>query len=56
MMRSATCSWYGKVNRVDGVTMRSDKAPATVISLNVDPGSYVSVTARLRCRSTGAEG
>ena len=35
--------------RVDGVTSRSESAPATVTSLNVEPGSYVSVTARLRC-------
>ena len=56
MTRSATCSEYGSVKRVVGETIRSVSAPATVISLNVEPGSYVSVTVRLRCRSLGADG
>ena len=47
---------YGRVKRVVGETIRSVSAPATVISLNVEPGSYVSVTVRFRCRSIGADG
>src|SRR5919204_6474655 len=46
--RSDTWIEYGSVNVVEGVTKRSDSAPATVTSLKVDPGSYVSVTTRLR--------
>src|SRR5205809_4639966 len=56
MTRSATCSEYGNVKRVDGETSRSERAPATVISLKVEPGSYVSVTVRLRWRSLGTLG
>src|SRR5438067_489507 len=56
MTRSATWIEYGSVNVVEGETSRSDSAAATVTTLNVDPGSYVSVTARLRWRSSGAIG
>ena len=56
MTRSATWIEYGSVNAVDGDTRRSDNAAATVTSLNVDPGSYVSVTARFRCMSSGTAG
>src|SRR5919199_5499087 len=56
MTRSATWIEYGNVNRVVGDTSRSDSAAPTVISLNVEPGSYGSVTARFRCKSRGAEG
>ena len=48
MTRSATWIEYGSVNVVRGVTMRSERTPATVTSLNVEPGSYTSVTARFR--------
>ena len=51
MIRSATWIEYWSTKLVDGETSRSDSAPATVTSLNVDPGSYVSVTARLRWKS-----
>ena len=37
-------------------TRPSESAPATVTSLNVEPGSYVSVTARLRCSRAGTVG
>ena len=40
---------------MSGVTRPSESAPVTVTSLNVEPGSYVSVTARLRC-SVGRDG
>jgi len=56
MTRSATFSEYGRVKRVEGETTCVESAAATVISLKVDPGSYVSVTVRLRCRSRGADG
>ena len=46
--RSATWIEYGSLNLVDGVTIPCESAPAIVTSLNVEPGSYVSVTARLR--------
>ena len=36
------------MNVVDGVTSPSSSAAATVTTFNVDPGSYVSVTVRLR--------
>jgi hypothetical protein len=38
-MRSATRSEYGSVNAVRGVTRCDDSAPATVTTLNVEPGS-----------------
>ena len=56
MTRSATCNEYGSRKRVAGATIRSESAPATVISLKVEPGSYVSVTVLFRCKSTGADG
>src|SRR5262245_17902710 len=56
MTRSATWIEYGSVNAVDGDTRCSDSAAATVTSLNVEPGSYVSVTARFRCTSSGTDG
>ena len=37
--RSATCSTDGTLNCVSGVTTPSWIAPATVIALNVEPGS-----------------
>jgi len=43
-------------NRFDGDTTRSESAAATVMSLKVEPGSYVSVTVRLRCKSPGTDG
>ena len=39
ILRSATWISYGSVNRVVGVTSPSDRAPATVTSLKVEPGS-----------------
>ena len=39
---------YGSVNGVVGATTLSSSAAAIVTILNVEPGSYVSVTARLR--------
>ena len=48
-MRSATGIEYGSMNLVSGETMPVESAPAIVTSLNVEPGSNVSVTARLRC-------
>ena len=56
MTRSATRSWGGSRNVVCGVTVPSSSAAATVTSLNVEPGSYVSVTARLRRRSARVVG
>src|SRR6476469_3959089 len=53
MTRSATWIEYGSRNLVDGVTIPCDSAPAIVTSLNVDPGSYVSVTALFRCVEYG---
>ena len=53
MMRSATWIEYGSVNVVSGVTSPSESAPVTVTSLKVEPGSYVSVTARFRCMPSG---
>ena len=41
------------MNGVLGETIPLASAPLTVTSLNVEPGSYVSVIARLRCRSRG---
>ena len=37
--RSATWMSYGSTNGVDGVTSPCESAPATVTSLNVEPGS-----------------
>ena len=37
--RSATCSTDGMFNCVAGLTTPSCTAPATVIALNVEPGS-----------------
>jgi hypothetical protein len=51
--RSATWIEYGSTKLVDGVTRCCESAPATVTTLNVEPGSYVSVTARLRWNSRG---
>src|SRR5581483_3840799 len=51
--RSATRIEYGSVNFVEGVTRPSERAPVTVTSLKVEPGSYVSVTERFRCRASG---
>ncbi len=48
MIRSATRIDDGSVNAVDGLTIPSESAAATVTTLNVEPGSYVSVTTRLR--------
>ena len=48
-MRSETGIEYGSVNLVCGVTSPDERAPVIVTSLNVEPGSNVSVTARFRC-------
>ena len=53
MTRSATWIEYGSVNVVPGCTMPSESAPATVTSLKVEPGSYVSTTARFAWSATG---
>ena len=53
MTRSATRIEYGSVNVVAGRTIPSERAPATVTSLKVEPGSYVSTTARFACSATG---
>ena len=39
MIRSATWIEYGRTKLVDGVTRCCESAPATVTSLNVEPGS-----------------
>ena len=39
MIRSATWIEYGRMKLVDGVTRCSERAPATVTSLKVEPGS-----------------
>ena len=54
--RSATRIEYGSVKAVRGVTRPSESTLATVISLNVDPGSYVSVTALFRWNAAGTSG
>ena len=46
----------GARNDVRGLTIPSCSPAATVTSLKVDPGSYVSVTARLRRRSARVVG
>ena len=51
--RSATWRTGGRLNVVDGVTLPSSSAPATVNALNVEPGSYVAPVARLRHRVVG---
>ena len=56
MIRSETWIEYGSVKAVCGVTRPSDSAALTVTTLKVEPGSYVSVTARLRWRSLGTIG
>ena len=56
MVRSATWISGASVNALCGVTRPSESIPATVTSLKVDPGSYVSVTARFRWRSSEASG
>ena len=54
--RSATWIVGASTNDVRGVTTLSWSAAVTVTSLNVEPGSYVSVTARLRRRSARVVG
>jgi hypothetical protein len=49
--RSATWIDVGSVKAECGVTSPSESAPATGISLNVEPGSYVSLAVRFRCAS-----
>ena len=53
--RSATRIEYGSVNLVCGETSPSESAPATVTTLNTDPGSKKSVTAWLRWNATATE-
>ena len=48
IVRSATLRVGGRRNDERGFTIPSCRPAATVTSLNVDPGSYVSVTALLR--------
>jgi len=56
IFRSATWISYGSLNFVDGVTSPVSSAPEIVTILKVEPGSYVSVTTRFRCRSCGTSG
>jgi hypothetical protein len=56
IVRSATLSVGGSRNDERGFTIPSWSPAATVTSLKVDPGSYVSVTARLRRRSARVVG
>ena len=56
MTRSATWIVGASRNDVRGVTTLSWSAAGTVTSLKVEPGSYVSVTARLRRRSARVVG
>ena len=51
MVRSATWIMGGSVNEFEGVTSPSDSAALTGTILKVEPGSYVSVTARSRLTS-----
>ena len=44
------------MNFVAGVTRCSESAPAIVTTLNTEPGSKASLTARLRCRVGLTEG
>ncbi len=52
MTRSATWIVGASVNVLVGETTLSSSAPAIVTILKVEPGSYASVTARLR-RASG---
>ena len=52
MTRSPTWIEPFSLNGVDGLTSPDSSTPPTVTTLNVEPGSYVSVTARLRRRSS----
>jgi hypothetical protein len=56
MTRSATSIVGARRNDVRGVMTPSCRPAAMVTSLKVDPGSYVSVTARLRRRSARVVG
>ena len=54
--RSATRIEYGSLNFVCGVTIPIDSAAEIVTSLNVEPGSKVSVTLRFRCSGCETSG
>ncbi len=51
IVRSATWITGGSVNEFEGVTSPSESAALTGTILKVEPGSYVSVTARSRVTS-----
>jgi hypothetical protein len=53
MTRSATWIEGGSVYAVEGETRPSASTAVAVTSLKVEPGSYVSSTARFRCTARG---